>query len=189
MGSRSWLRICNRSLCVPFDDSEWDAARSALPRAAWKPWPGSGVVIGVVFAEAGCGDWTKERGGDVAPLAPNETERRPSVRGDESEQTELSFDKSRGGRSGRLVNAGDGVGHRLASTVWLVQSSWSRPRPTSMLLFVVGDGIQGGVGTGGSDIFGVFPLDRPLRDPIERRALSFLVEPPLDFSDGGLWGC
>ena len=100
---------------------------------------------------------------------------------------EPSLERSKGGRS-RCFNIDEGDGERLWSNEGSVQSNWSKPRPTSAFSLAVGVGIQGGVGTGGSDIFGVFPLDRPLSEPMDRRALSFLPGPLPDFSLEGLCG-
>ena len=186
-GSRSWLRIWRRSLCVPLADSACEAAMSAFPSATWKLCADVGVVgagVGVLDPLWGWGDCKSESEGDEGLVAVMDIDRRPVAR--EGDTVDSSV-RSREGRSLGFIDLGDGD-----RDFWNAefQSNWSRPRPTSTFSGVDGGGIHGGVGVGGSDIFVVLDREpRPFKEPIERSALSFFPVLPPDLSTIGLCGC
>ena len=119
--------------------------------------------------------------GEVGLVAVMDIDRRPLVLG---EDTTESSGRSSGRRSLCFMNPGEG--DRDFWNVDSFQSKWSNPRPTSAFSVVVGEGIHGGVGRGGSDIFVVDCRERPFKEPIERRAFSFLTGPPSVLSGVGL---
>ena len=113
---------------MPFEDSAWEAAINALPRAAWYELPG---VVGV----SGCGDDGRggtggvgECTGDRTTFAPNDIDRR---RVDMEPDCGLSMAKSKEDRPSDLIDFDVFATGELCALTVADQSRSSRSCPTS----------------------------------------------------------